>query len=218
MHERPRCRISHDNFPDTGLSSFDEILYLSTVSTQEDNMLRRHRIFLLSFVLPLLLMIAACSGSGETASEPRRSVKSGDGAKRDAAYRPALPENISRGRRAVVGEAYTWIGTPYRYAGNTKRGIDCSGLVNVVFRKFNLDLPRRASELFRKGRSVPRGELRPADLVFFANTAGKGITHVGIYVGEDRFVHSSTRAGVIVSSLDDNYYARHYAGARMVIK
>ena len=178
-------------------------------------MLRRHRKLLL--LLPLLAMLAACSGTDETV---RRSDRAGgvrsDG--RAADYRPPLPEDISRGRRAVVTEAYEWIGTPYRYAGNTKRGVDCSGLVHQVYKKFRLVLPRRASDLFRKGRSLDRDDLRPADLVFFANTAGKGITHVGIYVGEDRFVHSSTRMGVIVSSLDDDYYARHYAGARMVIK
>lgn len=182
-------------------------------------MLRAHRhLSLLLLMLPLLAMVAACSGSEETARTGRRSVKSGGSASRDAAYRPALPDDLSRGRRAVVGEAYEWIGTPYRYAGTTKRGVDCSGLVNAVYEKFKLDLPRRSSELFRKGRSISREQLRPADLVFFANTAGPGISHVGIYVGEDRFVHSSTRAGVIVSSLDDSYYSRHYAGARMIIK
>ncbi|MDX9759913.1 MAG: NlpC/P60 family protein [Bacteroidota bacterium] len=177
-------------------------------------MLHPHRILLL--LLPVVVMLAACSGTEETTSSRRPSKRTV--AERDAGYRPALPADLSRGRRAVVGEAYEWIGTPYRYAGTTKRGVDCSGLVNAVYEKFKLDLPRRARELFRKGRAITREQLRPADLVFFANTAGPGITHVGIYVGEDRFVHSSTRAGVIVSSLDDSYYARHYAGARMIIK
>lgn len=160
-------------------------------------------------------MLGACSSSVETTSG---SGRTGGGGTRGMDYRPALPDDISRGRRAVVTESYEYIGTPYRYAGNTKRGIDCSGLVHAVFKRFNLTLPRRASDLFKKGRSVKREHLRPADLVFFANTAGKGITHVGIYVGEDRFIHSSTRAGVIISSLDDDYYTRHYAGARMIIK
>ncbi len=166
--------------------------------------------------LSLLALLGACSSSVETAAKDDHG--GGSRRSRDFEYRPALPDDISRGRRAVVTESYDYLGTPYRYAGNTKRGIDCSGLVHAVFKKFNLALPRRASDLFRKGRSVTRAQLRPADLVFFANTAGKGITHVGIYVGEDRFIHASTRAGVIVSSLDDSYYTRHYAGARMIIK
>lgn len=177
-------------------------------------MLHPHRLLLL--LLPVMVTLAACSGTEETTSTRRQAKK--PGVERDAGYRPALPADLSRGRRAVVGEVYEWIGTPYRYAGTTKRGVDCSGLVNAVYEKFKLDLPRRASELYRKGRAITREQLRPADLVFFANTAGPGISHVGIYVGDDRFVHSSTRAGVIVSSLDDSYYARHYAGARMIIK
>lgn len=173
-------------------------------------MLRWLRILLV--LLPLVVVVG-CSSSGESTESARRSR-----GKSIELSRPALPENISAGRRAVVNESYRWLGVPYRYAGNTARGVDCSGLVGAIFRKFRLTLPRRASELFRKGRGVARGELQPADLVFFSNTAGPGISHVGIYVGETRFVHSSTRAGVVISSLDDDYYARHYAGARMLIK
>lgn len=172
-------------------------------------MLRWLRIVLI--FLPLVLV--GCSGSSESTESGRRSRGRGG-----ELTRPALPENISAGRRAVVNESYRWLGVPYRYAGNTPRGVDCSGLVGAIFRKFRLTLPRRASELFQKGRGVSRGALQPADLVFFSNTAGPGISHVGIYVGEDRFVHSSTRAGVVISSLEDSYYSRHYAGARMLIK
>lgn len=163
-------------------------------------------------ILPLLL--AACSSTVETTAD--RGAKGGPGT--TTAQRPVLPDNLSAGRRAVVGESYNWLGTPYRYAGNTKRGIDCSGLVHAVFKKFDLVLPRRSRDMYGKGRAIKRNQLQPADLVFFANTAGKGISHVGIYVGNDRFIHASTRAGVIVSSLDDPYYTRHYAGARMIIK
>jgi cell wall-associated NlpC family hydrolase len=162
--------------------------------------------------LHFITLLGACSSSVETAGAGKSSGSRG------GVSRPALPEDLSRGRRAVVTESYNYLGTPYRYAGNTQRGIDCSGLVHAVYKKFNLALPRRARDLFKKGRSVKRAQLLPADLVFFANTAGKGITHVGIFVGEDRFIHSSTRAGVIVSSLDDPYYSRHFAGARMIIK
>ena len=131
---------------------------------------------------------------------------------------PPLPAEISSGRRAVLSESYRWIGTPYRYGGNSRRGVDCSGLVNAVFGRFGVKLPRRARDLARKGRSQERSALMPADLVFFANTAGRGITHVGIYLGKNRFIHSSTSRGVIISSLDESYYRRHYAGARMIIK
>lgn len=151
--------------------------------------------------------ITACGSSVESTSGMR-----------PPAGAPPLPADISNGRRAVVTESYQWIGTPYRYGGNNRRGVDCSGLVNAVFGRFGVKLPRRARDLARKGRSQDRSDLVPADLVFFANTAGKGITHVGIYLGENRFIHSSTSRGVIISSLDDDYYRRHFAGARMIIK
>ncbi|MFZ1731244.1 MAG: NlpC/P60 family protein [Bacteroidota bacterium] len=170
------------------------------------------KIFFLTPMLALIALMGACSSLVETAGTSKNGGRSG------SISRPALPDDLSAGRRAVVTESYNWLGTPYRYAGNTKRGVDCSGMVNAVYKKFSLALPRRASELYHKGRAVTRGNLTPADLVFFANTAGKGITHVGIYIGEDRFIHASTRAGVIISSLDDEYYSRHYAGARMIIK
>ncbi|MBN1446815.1 MAG: C40 family peptidase [Bacteroidetes bacterium] len=164
----------------------------------------KNRILLTSTLLAAVLL-SACSSSRES------SATTPSGA-------PPLPVSISSGRRAVVMESYRWLGTPYQYGGNTRRGVDCSGLVHAVFGRFGVTLPRRASDLIRKGRSRDRRDLLPADLVFFANTAGKGITHVGIYLGENRFIHSSTRRGVIISSLEDDYYRRHYAGARMIIK
>ncbi|MCB2205637.1 C40 family peptidase [bacterium] len=160
-------------------------------------------------ILLTALLMSACGSSAPT-------VKSGGGAGVKGA--PQLPADISSGRRAVVYESYRWLGVPYRYAGNTKRGVDCSGLVNAVFGKFGVKLPRRARDLYHKGRKRDRGDLAPADLVFFANTAGKGITHVGIYLGSDRFIHASSSSGVIISSLEDSYYRRHYAGGRMIIK
>ncbi|MDT8325624.1 MAG: NlpC/P60 family protein [Bacteroidota bacterium] len=155
------------------------------------------------------LLLAACSSSETTTSARRPSSVVGA---------PPLPADISSGRRAVVTESYRWLGVPYRYGGNTKRGVDCSGLVNAVFGKYGVGLPRRARDLYRKGRKRSREDLAPADLVFSANTAGRGITHVGIYLGRDRFIHASSSAGVVISSLEDSYYRRHYAGARMIIK
>ena len=135
-----------------------------------------------------------------------------------AAGAPPLPADISSGRRAIVTEALRWLGVPYRYGGNGKRGVDCSGLVNAVFGKYGVSLPRRARDLYGKGRGLKKTQLQPADLVFFSNTAGRGITHVGIYLGSARFVHASSSSGVVISSLDADYYLRHYAGARMIIR
>lgn len=105
-----------------------------------------------------------------------------------------------------------WYGTRYRYGGTTKSGIDCSAFVRAVYKvAFGIDLPRTAREQFRAA-ALAVSNLRTGDLLFF-NTSG-GISHVGMYLGNNKFVHASTSRGVIVSDLDENYYAARYLGAR----
>jgi hypothetical protein len=104
-----------------------------------------------------------------------------------------------------------WWAVRYRYGGTTKRGVDCSSytgqLINAVF---GYTLPRTAREQYRVTQRVKRDELAEGDLVFF-NTRG-GVSHVGVYVGNGRFTHSSCHSGVTISSLDDPYYSRKYIG------
>ncbi len=125
--------------------------------------------------------------------------------------------NLTPSRRAIVKEAKAWLGTPYRGGGGDKSGTDCSGLVYRVFGRSGIKLPRIAADMFAKGKAVAMRDICPGDLVFFRNTAGRGITHVGIAIGGASFIHSSTSRGVIVSRLDESYYKRHYAGARNVL-
>ncbi len=120
-------------------------------------------------------------------------------------------------RARIVQDAKSWRGTPYRYGGRSKEGTDCSGLVYTVFARHGLSLPRRAADQYKAGKPVRSDVLAPGDLVFFRNTAGPGITHVGIYVGNGSFIHSSTRKGVIISRLSETYYRKHFAGARRVL-
>jgi len=132
----------------------------------------------------------------------------------------ALPaaesEQTNEERLAVVLEAVSLAGIPYIYGGEDLRGMDCSGLVYLLYTPHIPQLPRRAVEQYRFGAPVPSGEELPGDLVFF-NTYGWSASHVGIYLGENRFVHaaSGTRdRGVIISSLEDSYYRLRYLGAR----
>ena len=125
---------------------------------------------------------------------------------------------LDRERKAVVDAAYRWIGTPYRPGGTDREGMDCSGFVTTVYQSIGRSLPRTARDMFSEGRSIPQSATRPGDLVFFKNTAGRGITHVGIFVGSMEFIHSSTSKGVIVSRLDDDYYRKHYAGTRRILE
>jgi cell wall-associated NlpC family hydrolase len=110
----------------------------------------------------------------------------------------------------------TWYGTPYRLGGSTRSGVDCSAFVRAIYRDvFNLELPRHTADQARSGRRVGRGRLRSGDLVFF-KTGWFGY-HVGVYVGNGRFIHASESRGVIESSLSSSYWSQRYWKARRVV-
>ncbi len=107
-----------------------------------------------------------------------------------------------------------WYGAHYRFGGNTKDGIDCSafagGLMAAVF---GVGLPRMAKDQYNTGLRVKKDDLQEGDLVFF-HTTRKGVSHVGVYVANNKFVHASLNYGVTISDLNDPYYSRTYVGAR----
>jgi probable lipoprotein NlpC len=109
----------------------------------------------------------------------------------------------------------SWLGTPYRWGGMTRAGVDCSGLVSLVFRELkDIALPRMAADMIDLGQSVEADDLRPGDLVFFRWGFFGRVDHVGIYTGGGRFVHASSRLGVIESGLNDAYYNAHFIAGR----
>lgn len=115
----------------------------------------------------------------------------------------------------IVDSVKAWIGVPYLYGGATVEGVDCSGLVQNVFRQNGMELPRTSQEQFRSGVGVPRSQLKPSDLVFFS-TSGSGASHVGIYIGDENFV-SATRKQVEIQSLNQEYWNSTYRGSRRVV-
>ena len=119
----------------------------------------------------------------------------------------------------VVSAAYSFRGTRYVFGGTSRSGFDCSSFVRYILgRADGVDLPRTAEEQYYHGSAVSREDLRPGDLVFFKNTYRHGISHVGIYTGNGKFVHAAnSHKGVREDSLDTSYYSNHYAGARRVI-
>lgn len=115
-------------------------------------------------------------------------------------------------------EAADWIGVPYRPGGDTKRGTDCSGFTNQVYRKvYHTKLSRNTDGQKEESNKVARRNLREGDLVFFtSDRSGRKVAHVGIYLKDNKFVHASTSSGVIVSRLDEKYYTRHWmSGGRI---
>jgi cell wall-associated NlpC family hydrolase len=105
-------------------------------------------------------------------------------------------------------------GVRYRWAGMSSRGMDCSGLVARVLRANGIRAPHNAAGLFKLGKPVRFEELQPGDLLFF-KTSRRGISHVGMYVGDDKFIHASSGAGrVVTTSIYDPYYSQRLKGAR----
>lgn len=114
--------------------------------------------------------------------------------------------------RYLYAESAEWLGTPHRIGGNTKKGVDCSGFVCAVYKKaYGKTLARSSADILKKNcRRVSKGNLREGDLVFFRTGKGKRKVpnHVGIYLKNGKFVHTSTSKGVMVSSLNEPYYLR----------
>lgn len=111
-----------------------------------------------------------------------------------------------------------WKGTPYRYGGTTKQGIDCSAFVQITYRDiFRKDLPRSTEDQARIGNKINKNNLQAGDLVFFKTGSGQDGYHVGIYAENNTFIHASTSKGVTRSSLSNSYWQEHYWHSRRVM-
>lgn len=112
--------------------------------------------------------------------------------------------------------AYSFIGTKYRFGGTTRRGLDCSSFVQHVFRELDVTLPRTAREQFHVGNTVAPGDLQKGDLLFF-QTYARFPSHVGIYLGNNKMIHASSRdRRVVISSVDTPYYRARFIGAKRI--
>jgi cell wall-associated NlpC family hydrolase len=130
-------------------------------------------------------------------------------------YSNMTPDGIDRDR--LLLDVVSYLGTPYKYGGNTKEGIDCSGFTARVYESgASRQLPRSAREQFGVGSPVIKSNLAFGDLVFF-NTTGRRPSHVGIYIEDDLFAHASVTRGVTFSSLESTYYRKRFVGARRIV-
>ncbi|MDR2018196.1 MAG: C40 family peptidase [Syntrophobacterales bacterium] len=136
--------------------------------------------------------------------------------------KPLKPWKTHEEKYMLVKVAKSFMGTPYRYGGNSVRGLDCSAFVKKIYDIFDVQLPRSAREQYETGSKISQDELAPGDLVFFKTKRFvKYPTHVGIYIGEGNFIHSSSghaRIGVKIDSLQTNFYNKAYIGATRVKK
>lgn len=143
-------------------------------------------------------------------------------ASRTAAHKRALSRfatnvmaRTTRLARQLTRSALRFVGVPYVFGGTSTYGFDCSGYTQHVFSMLGLHIPRTADAQYYAGKR-PKGGARPGDLVFF-QTYESGPSHVGIYLGNGRFVHASSSHGVMVSSLSESYWSSRYLGAKRLI-
>ena len=169
----------------------------------------------LAFLSFLVLALLAGCGGGDTVrhAPPSHAIAM---PRTWPVVEPADPAKAN----AVLMRAISLVGTPYRWGGNSPEGgFDCSGLVNYVFRDMvQLQLPRTSRELAgMQGPRIAPERLAAADLVFFGTS--DTVSHVGIYVGEGRFVHAPSTGGTVrLDHLDGPYWRDHYSGARRVLR
>lgn len=115
--------------------------------------------------------------------------------------------------KSVVSSVY---GTPYKLGGTSTRGFDCSGFTQYVYKKMGVNLARVSQAQYKQGTAVSKSQLKEGDLVFF-NTTGKGVSHVGIYIGDGKFAHSSSSKGIRTDKLSNSYYNQRYIGAKRIL-
>ncbi len=118
---------------------------------------------------------------------------------------------------AIIATAKKYIGVPYLWGGTTPKGFDCSGFVQYVYKAHGISLNRTCVTQYKHGTYVSKSNLQPGDLVFFQNTYKAGISHVGIYIGDGKFIHASSSKGITISNLSSSYYVSHYYGARRIL-
>ncbi len=194
----------------------------------------------LALLLLLTAFLAGCAGLkpdpayNRTRPNGKKSTPSQDrsGSASDRKTTPATPggsghqgssatANKTSGPYAqdkLTREIDTWWGSPYRWGGNTRGGVDCSGYTVALMKNvYGVTIPRTSSLQYKSGVAVSKGNLRRGDLVFF-NTNGRGVSHVGVYLGAGKFTHVSNSDGVTIDDLDSPYYKKRYVGARRVLK
>lgn len=169
-------------------------------------------IYIIIFAFPGILFLSSCN---------RHNYRSQSKADRQKAEQLSRKMGIAVSTKDdlfLYEEAASWLGTPYRYGGTSRGGVDCSGFTGNIYRKvYRVKLHRSVNDIYTKDiEKVRRGQLREGDLVFFKLSGKRKPSHMGIYLKDGYFIHASTSKGVMISSLNSDYYRKSFVSGGRV--
>ena len=171
-------------------------------------MFSKHPLLKTTVVIAILAGLVAISGCSST---PKHSKSI---AKNSVLFPNSIKQTNTQRRLAI--HFRSWQQTPYRLGGNSKRGVDCSGFVQITYRDvFARKIPRTTALLAKHGKNISQKNLKFGDLVFFKTS--RKVRHVGIYIGRGKFIHASTSRGVMQSNLGSSYWKKHYWKAKRLL-
>lgn len=173
------------------------------------------RYLLYSFVIVVAMGLGSCHTSKKDHVDPTSTETFTTDSDSNTDLSNKLGINISKSDKdnlKLYKVASEWLSVPYQYAGNTKKGCDCSGLVNQIYLEvYNKKLERNSAKIMETNcHEIQQDNLKPGDLVFFKTGSSSKINHVGIYLKDNKFIHASSSKGVIVSDMTERYYLRTY--------
>lgn len=172
------------------------------------------------FIVIILGMLVTTNAYAKRSKKPRKAVVAADIGPSDEAVELVKEADASNDMNKILMQSIDLMGVPYKWGGNSPtRGLDCSGFIHYVYQNaLGIDLPRTAAEMSTLGKTVDIDDVKPGDLLFFNHSGrGKRITHVGMYLGNGRFIHAPRRGkNIEISDFDDVYYSRLVVVKRFV--
>ncbi|WP_298314102.1 C40 family peptidase [uncultured Aquimarina sp.] len=165
------------------------------------------------FLLVICITLSSCGGSKKSSSVTQRT--------KSTSSKKARVNPKNKKIKSIINYAKTFEGTRYKYGGTTKKGMDCSGLIYTSFKKGEIILPRTSKAMAKQGNKISLKNVKIGDLLFFKTNKNKNVVnHVGLVVTTGKrieFIHASTSKGVTVSSLEEKYWNKCFAGVRRIL-